>query len=224
MRILIVLAIASSGCGFFNPAALGPTPVQSPTQVDADYKAALATAKANPANEQAIANYLNIGMTVSRLRCGSYLDSLNANQAKLGFLHNSIDSAAGVAEATMGLAAVAGSVVGGFGAGIAVLNQLFENRETAYVPGPDLSALSQIVRKAQAQIEQVITTAPPSSYAESERALADYDWLCSFSGMKYLVTQAVNMAKTRPAQSAPVVNPAALGASPPHPTTIIEVY
>jgi hypothetical protein len=201
---LLVGLLLATGCGFTS---IQPSPVVPATTLDVDLVSARTAAQADPA---AVPAYVDLALATSRLRCDAFFRAVALRESQRGFAQAGFNSAGGFAAGLMGLVGTASPVIAGTAMGAAFVNALFAERDQAVLPAVDLVALEDLVRRAELVSEQaILVTNRPTTYGAAERAVVDYDGLCSFYGLKRLVTESTMVATP---VMAPLVTPLSLGA------------
>lgn len=159
----------------------------------------------DPASLATISDFVDAGITVSRMNCDSFFRTLQADKTKGNFARTQANTVGSTAISAMGLAGIATPYVAGAGAALGLLNATFDNVDSTFLVSPDIASLEALVNKAQMLLEQqILVDNPPKTFGQAERAVLGYDHICTYSGMKVLLNQSVGVA--RPVVVSPSTN------------------
>ena len=211
----LIALVSTTGCSHsWRPYQLNPTPTQSTHHVAAlatgkkiggepsivsingQFRTALLAASGDPTAGAKAKAYLDAGVTVADLYCDRFFRTLAERKADNDAARGAFNIADGVTSAVLGLADASTNAVAGASVGFSAIEALFENIDANYLVSPEIAAVEALVFDARATLrEDILTTHPPAGYYEAERSLRSYAALCSFNGVKRLVSEAVANGK-----------------------------
>jgi hypothetical protein len=158
----------------------------------ARFRNALRDASAN-LSQQAIDHYVDVGITVADLYCDKFFSTITQKQADQKFARKQLNLVGGLADLVLGATNTSAGIIASTGIGFTFLDDSFQNLEVSYLISPDIPAVQNLVDRAQLEAESNLRGPnKPTTYAQSERMLNEYVQLCNFTGIKRLVSEAVD--------------------------------
>lgn len=143
------------------------------------------------ADKAAVASYLRSGFALSDLYCDTFFRRIAKHSNQRRYARNNVNDVGAAVSAVLGLAAAGSGLTGGVGAGFALSDNLFRNYDDNFLVTADLQTLQPKVRDEQDKFRAQSYAAMPENYQDAHIAIIRYANLCSFTGMKSLLNQAV---------------------------------
>ncbi|WP_147459037.1 hypothetical protein [Pseudomonas sp. AOB-7] len=193
--------------GQFSPAAQGSTSEAQTMLGDSAqiwvnaYRSVKAMNEGDAGYNGAVYKYVDTGVTYSKLLCSSYFDRLDFSHAHRNFAQKELGLLGGLSSALMGLAGASSGAIAATGSTFGFGGASFDAYNEAFLFGVDIRKLQLLVKERQSQKESDIfgrlnavgKTYPESidTLAQAQRALDDYVFHCTQSGIMELVNDSV---------------------------------
>lgn len=155
-----------------------------------------------------IKNYLNAGFALTDIYCEQYFAGKDKAVAIRKFSDDTTVNVGSLINAILNATPASGLAKIAAGGSITLLHQGLQSYDTAFTVNPDLSKVRALVKAAQSQYREnvfyVINSKPktdsepkkeaplPDSYQAAQSKILAYAGYCSYSGMKYLVENAID--------------------------------
>ena len=160
---------------------------------EARFRTALFEASSAPNETARASHYLEAGVAVADLYCRSHLQRLQAQRSKMEAIHGTTNIVDATVSAALGLAGASADSVAGSSVLFSALEAQYENLDAAFLVSPDIAQVEKIVFEARDELyTEIFKNNGPPTYYEAERRLAAYHNLCTFSGIKRLVNDAIS--------------------------------
>ena len=193
--------------GEFSPTAQGSTKESETMLADSAqiwvnaYRSAKTMNMGDAGYDEAIYRYVDTGVTYSKLLCSSYFDRLDFSHAHRNFAQKELGLLGGLSSALMGLAGASSGAIAATGSTFGFGGASFDAYNEAFLFGVDIKKLQLLVKERQSQKESDIfgklnaegKVYPESidTLAQAQRALDDYVFHCTQSGIMELVNDSV---------------------------------
>ena len=140
-----------------------------------------------------VARYLRSGFALSDIYCDTYFRRIALRWSQRRFARDTTNDVGAAISAVLGLAKVASPVTGGVGAGFGLIDGTFRNYDEIFVVSPDLPGLQKLVRAERAKLKREVseTKAFPVHFADAHAVIQNYAGLCSYVGMKGLLSESM---------------------------------
>jgi hypothetical protein len=153
-------------------------------------------AKMQSANQASIAAFLDSGMALTDLFCLDYFNRVTKNHQHRGFTRAFLNDTNGLVSAIMGLTQAGSLATGAVGASFSFANSTAENVESNYMVSVDMASAQELTKDAMSKLAaHYRDKAPPATYYEAERDLANYASICTFTGIHGLIAKSVRASK-----------------------------
>jgi hypothetical protein len=143
----------------------------------------------DPAERQAaVASHVRAGMALSDHFCTNFFDRIAENYGKRRFGRNVTNDVGTMVSTVLGLAAAGSGVTGGIGAAFGLLDGTWRNYDESFLVDADLPTLQGLVMSEQQKFRRDLPDAMPDNFFDGTNVILRYANLCSFVGMRRLMT------------------------------------
>lgn len=139
-----------------------------------------------------VRNHLLAGIALSDLYCDTYFRRIARRWNERLFLRNTTNDVGAAVSAILGLAKAGSGITGGVGAGFGLADGAFRNYDNVFVVSPDLPAMQNLVKENQKRVREEALAAGLTDFYSAQSRIIEYARLCSYTGMKGLLNQAVD--------------------------------
>jgi hypothetical protein len=144
------------------------------------------------ASDKEVKNHLLAGLALSDLYCDTYFRRIARRWNERLFLRNTTNDVGAAISAVLGLAKAGSGITGGVGAAFGLADGAFRNYDNVFVVSPDLPAMQKLVKEHQSDLREAFLADAPTDYYSAQSKIIEYASLCSYTGMKGLLNQAVD--------------------------------
>lgn len=138
--------------------------------------------------------HIRAGIALSDLYCDTYFRRISRRWNERMFARNTTNDVGTAVSAALGLFNAGSVATGAAGAAFGLADATFRNYDNVFVVSPDLPNIQNLVRAEQTKVRERITTSMPGNYYDAQRMIIEYANLCSYTGMKGLLNESVDMA------------------------------
>lgn len=140
-----------------------------------------------------VARYLKNGFALSDLYCENFFRRIALRWSQRRFARDTTNDVGAAVSAILGLTNVASPVTGGVGAAFGLIDGTFRNYDEIFVVDADLPGLQKLVRAERTKIREKLAPGKnyPTEYSDAFSAIQHYATLCSYIGMKGLLSESM---------------------------------
>jgi hypothetical protein len=138
-----------------------------------------------------VQGHVKAGFALSDYYCDNFFTRIAEHAGKRKFARNSTNDVGALVSTVLGLAAAGSGITGGVGAGFGLADSVWRNYDENFLVSADLPTLQRLVQSEQDKYRETVYKAIPDNYPDATIAILRYANLCSFVGMRGLLTQSM---------------------------------
>lgn len=136
----------------------------------------------------AVAHHVQAGLALSDYFCDTFFGRVAEHAGKRKFARNSTNDAGSMVSVVLGLVSAGSGITGGVGAGFGLADSFWRNYDENFLVSADLPTMQQLVYSEQDKFRDGLKGRMPTNYSDATNTIIRYANLCSFVGMRRLLT------------------------------------
>lgn len=136
-----------------------------------------------------VESHVRAGLALSDYFCDNFFERIAEHSGKRRFARNVTNDVGALVSTVLGLAAAGSGVTGGIGAGFGLLDGTWRNYDDNFLVSADLPTLQKLVYSEQDKFRTALRM--PGNYPDATNIILRYANLCSFVGMRSLLTSSM---------------------------------
>ena len=138
-----------------------------------------------------VAHHVRAGFALTDLYCDNFFRRIAKHASQRRFARNTTNDVGAAVTAVLGLARAGSAIAGGAGTAFGLVDGGFRNYDDNFLVTPDLQVLQPKVYSEQDKIRKEVYKNMPNNYFDANSAIIRYANVCSYTGMKALLNEAV---------------------------------